>query len=141
MDASLLTSTIDPDISPAGALIAYDCGRGYTAGGSGTYDDPRTMATAPGEFDQCEVVWDPYIEKYLRFEDECDECTDDWNNGIYHIDIWTGSTTKDGGQDQIDCENELTPDEGQTVIRYGNTDHEVNSKLTRSDHCESMNGC
>jgi len=34
-----------PDNDPAGPAIAYDCGRGYTAGGSGTYDDPPTFAS------------------------------------------------------------------------------------------------
>lgn len=38
-----------PDNSPPGASTAYDCGygRGYTAGGKGTYDDPRTMVSQP----------------------------------------------------------------------------------------------
>lgn len=124
----MLKDTPDPVNSPPGAAIAYDCGRD-SAGGSGTYDDPRTMATAPGAFDICEVVWDPYTEKYLRFEDECAECEDDWNNsGIYHIDIWTGSSTEDGGSDQIDCEDELTPDDGHDVVRWGSSDHTPNSK-------------
>jgi len=33
-----------PDNDPAGPAIAYDCGRDYTAGGSGTYDNPLTFA-------------------------------------------------------------------------------------------------
>ncbi|EME85999.1 uncharacterized protein MYCFIDRAFT_39450 [Pseudocercospora fijiensis CIRAD86] len=120
-----------PDNDPPSAQIAYDCGRGYTAGGSGTYDDPRTMATAPGEFAKCEIVWDPYTEKYLRFEDTCAQCISDckcsWKNGHYHIDIWTGSSTQSGGQAQINCEDRLTPDRGHDVVRYGNQNHEVNT--------------
>jgi hypothetical protein len=33
------------------------------------------MAAVPGFFDKCEIVWDPYTEKYLRFEDECATCS------------------------------------------------------------------
>ena len=87
------------------------------------------MASAPGEFDMCEIVWDPYTAKYVRFKDECVPCEDDWDNGIWHIDIWTGSTIEYGGPAQIDCERELTPDEGYDVVRYGSHDHNVNSEL------------
>ena len=126
----LLMTKIDPDNSPPGQAIAYDRGRGTSAGGQGIYDDPRTMATAPGTFDQCEVVSDPYTEKYLIFEDTCDECENDWDNGVYHIDFWTGNLTESGGEDQIECEDELTPVEGYDVVRYGSKDHEVNSKFS-----------
>ena len=129
----MLTFSKDPDNDPPSAQIAYDCGRGYTAGGSGTYDDPRTMATAPGEFEKCEIVWDPYTEKYLRFEDTCEQCIQDWNSGKYHIDIWTGSSTKSGGQAQINCEDELTPNNGHDVVRNGNQNHNVNSKFLGDD--------
>lgn len=44
------------------------------------------MATAPGEFKKCEIVWDPYTEKYLRFEDTCAACIKDWMKKVYHID-------------------------------------------------------
>ncbi|CAK4029978.1 Hypothetical predicted protein [Lecanosticta acicola] len=71
----------DPDNDPPSAGIAYDCGRGYTECGSATYGDPRTVATAPGEFEKCESVWDPYTEKYLRFEHIYAQCIQDWKNG------------------------------------------------------------
>ena len=44
------------------------------------------MATAPGEFAECEIVWDMYTEKYIRFKDTCAECVTDWDNGVYRID-------------------------------------------------------
>lgn len=106
-----------PDNSPPGPGIAYDCGRGYVAGGTGTYSDPLTMATAPGELNVCEVIYAPYLKKYLRFEDECAQCESDWGSGIWHIDTWTGSTTQSGGQNQIDCEDDLTPNGGQNIVR------------------------
>ncbi|KAK0653639.1 Uncharacterized protein DIS24_g5874 [Lasiodiplodia hormozganensis] len=108
-----------PDNDPPGPAIAYDCGRGFSAGGTGTYNDPLTFASAEGEFEPCEVIYDPYTRKYLRYEDYCQACTDDWANGnIRHLDVWTGSTTVNGGDTQIQCENDLTPAENsQTIVR------------------------
>ncbi|KAI4655776.1 hypothetical protein J4E93_000491 [Alternaria ventricosa] len=109
-----------PDNDPPGPATAYDCGRNYEAGGTGTYADPLTFASAPGEFEPCEIIWDPYTRKYLRFEDFCAQCDADWNASprINHIDLWTGSTTVNGGDEQIQCENDLTPGErSQTIVR------------------------
>ncbi|KAJ4295091.1 hypothetical protein N0V90_007100 [Kalmusia sp. IMI 367209] len=77
-----------PDNDPPGPATAYDCGRNYKAGGIGTYADPLTFASAPGEFSECEIIYDPYLRKYLRFEDYCAQCTTDWNASprINHID-------------------------------------------------------
>ncbi|CRG85474.1 hypothetical protein PISL3812_02530 [Talaromyces islandicus] len=106
-----------PDNSPPGAGIAYtQCGRDE-AGGTGTYSDPVTFASASGEFETCEIIYAPYLKKYLRYEDECAQCESDWDNdGTWHVDTWIGSSTSDGGQDQIDCEDQLTPD-AQSIIR------------------------
>ncbi|CAM6083359.1 unnamed protein product [Calypogeia fissa] len=116
-----------PDNSPPGPDIAYDCGRGTSASGTGTYADPLTMATATGEYTTCEIVYLPYLEKYLMYEDECEQCVTDWSSGIVHIDVWTGSSTVNGGQTQIDCENSLTPDSNQGVLRQPGPDLTVDS--------------
>ncbi|KAI5921876.1 hypothetical protein F4810DRAFT_676303 [Camillea tinctor] len=108
-----------PDNDPPGSTnTAHDCGgRGYHAGGSGTYDDPLTFASSTDEYSVCELVYSPYLQKYLRMEDDCAQCISDWNNGgKKHIDIWTGNADS-GGQAQIQCENELTPGPAQGVIR------------------------
>ena len=119
-----------PDNDPAGSGTAYNCGRDYKAGGIGTYSNPLTFASAPGEFDVCEIIYDPYTQKYLRMEDYCAQCTTDWESGIWHIDVWTGSSIKGGGQAQIQCENQLTPARrSQTIIRYPSADLEVDSKF------------
>jgi len=56
-----------PDNDLPSANTAYNCGgRNFVAGGSGTYDDPLTMASAQGEFSQCEIAYVPYLEKYVR---------------------------------------------------------------------------
>ena len=103
-----------PDNDPAGsAATAYDCGgRNYIAGGVGTFSNPLTFAAAPGVFSQCEVIYDPYVRKYIRYEDYCQACVDDWAKGIVRIDIFTGSNIaqESGYQDQINCENALTPE-------------------------------
>ncbi|KAH7317935.1 hypothetical protein BKA65DRAFT_410328 [Rhexocercosporidium sp. MPI-PUGE-AT-0058] len=118
-----------PDNDPPSANTAYNCGgRNYVAGGSGTYDDPLTMASAQGEFSQCEIAYVPYLKKYVRYEDYCQQCTDDFNNGgRRHIDIWTGSSTVTGGNEQVDCENKLTPNGDVVIVRSPAGNYEVDS--------------
>ena len=43
--------------------------------GAGTYDDPLTMASAAGEWTQCEIIYVPYLEKYVIYEDYCAQCS------------------------------------------------------------------
>ncbi|KAL8949556.1 MAG: hypothetical protein Q9222_004348 [Ikaeria aurantiellina] len=65
-----------PDNDPPGPATAYNCGgRNNIAGGTGTYTDPLTFASAPGEFSTCEVIYVPYLKKYARFEDSCAQCS------------------------------------------------------------------
>ncbi|RFU34247.1 hypothetical protein B7463_g2088, partial [Scytalidium lignicola] len=117
-----------PDNSPPGPATAYNCGgRNGVAGGTGTYDDPVTFATAPGEFNQCEIIYIPLLTKYGRFEDICEQCTTDFNNGISHIDIWTGSSTVNGGQNQINCEDNLTFGGRYSMVRQPPTNYGVNT--------------
>lgn len=58
-----------PDNSPPGAQTAHNCGgRNYIASsGDGSYNNPVTMATAKGEFQVCETIYVPYLEKYVRY--------------------------------------------------------------------------
>lgn len=61
-----------PDNDPPGPATAYNCGgRNNKAGGTGTYSDPVTFAGAPGAFNQCEIIYLPFLTKYARFEDTC----------------------------------------------------------------------
>lgn len=53
---------------------------------------------------------------------------EDQKKGIKHIDIWTGDA-KNGGQNQINCENKLTPDKTQSVVRSPPANLAVDSKL------------
>lgn len=119
LDSNLETTFYGwPDNDPPSAQVAHNCGgRNYVAGGSGTYADPLTFATAPGEFSPCEIVYFPLLKKYIRYEDDCAECTSDFKSGKKHIDIWTGSSTSSGGQKQIDCEDSLTSGGRYEVVR------------------------
>jgi hypothetical protein len=51
----------------------------------------------------------------------------DWGNGIKHLDVWTGSSTTNGGQSQINCEDALTPN-AQAVVRSPPTNLPVDCK-------------
>lgn len=113
-----------PDNSPPGSDNAFDCGRGNNAdgspkaGGSGTYDDPISFATATDNvhLPKCAIVYVPLLRKYFRNEDDCAQCLSDYDSkGEYHIDLWTGSNTAGGGQDQINCEDSL-PGGSQTIV-------------------------
>ena len=141
-----------PDNDPPSAQTAYNCGnRNFVAGGSGTYADPLTFASAPGEYSQCEIVYVPYLKKYARLEDYCAQCGEttplllsawtggglmrvlavtDRSNGKSHIDIWTGSSTSSGGQAQINCEDALTGDAAfdRQVIRQPAQSYEVDGE-------------
>lgn len=102
------------------------------AGGTGTYADPITIATAPGELNNCEIVYLPLLTKYGRVEDTCEQCTTDWNNGQPHIDIWTGSNSVNGGNNQINCEDNLTFGGRYSIVRNPPTNYGVDSMfLTR----------
>lgn len=78
---TLISRTDDPP----GASTSYNCGgRNYVAGGTGTYDDPVTMATAQGEFKRCEILYVPYLHKYVRYEDFCQQCSK--NNVTFFVE-------------------------------------------------------
>jgi hypothetical protein len=40
----------------------------------------------------------------------------DYDDGKLHIDIWTGSTTSNGGSKLLSCEDSLTPSASQIVV-------------------------
>ena len=93
---------------------------GNTAGGSGTSTDPFTFATKQGStnFQECELVYVPYLKKYFRYMDHCTGCDDN------HIDLWIGTDTS-GGAAQITCEQDMGTQQGQTVIKNPGSNLEV----------------
>jgi hypothetical protein len=116
-----------PDNSPPGPQVALSCGgRNGVAGGTGTYADPLTMAAQEGRFTACEVVYSPYLQKYLRLEDTCAACTGDW------VDVWTGSTTENGGSALSSCQDSLTGNDApsRTLLMSPPDNLQVNCKNT-----------
>lgn len=126
VENSTVTFYGGPDNDPPwNDATAYSCdpARGFHAGGTGTYDDPLSFATADGEYEECEIVYAPYVKKYLRRDDFCASCK------APHIDIWTGSSiTNRHGEKQLKCEEGMTPDKGQRVIRNPPKNLPVSSK-------------
>lgn len=51
--------------------------------------------------------------------------------------MWTGSSSQDGGQNQIDCEDNLTPD-SQSIILNPDSGLEVDSKCPLFRLCEDL---
>lgn len=60
----------------------------------------------------------------------------DWSNGQPHIDIWTGSPSVNGGQNQINCEDNLTLGGRYSIVRNPPTNYGVDSMLAISS-CKS----
>jgi hypothetical protein len=102
------------DNSPPGNAIAYPANAGQptihnAAGGTGTYADPITFATAPTEFSPGTRLYVPFIEKYVVMEDSCSQCTTDWTNSRkYHIDLWMNSNGTESATALMNCEGSWT---------------------------------
>ncbi|CAD6583262.1 MAG: hypothetical protein ASARMPREDX12_001214 [Alectoria sarmentosa] len=88
-----------------------------TAGGSGSYANPETFATALNNptFVPCEIVYIPLLQKYFQYMDHCEECMDLYP-GTIRIDLWVGSDVN-GGPIQTACEDDFGLKTGQTIVR------------------------
>lgn len=97
-----------PDNDPPGSTdIAYPNGRHGSAGGTGSYSDPITLATDPRELPPGTIAYYPTLQKYFVMEDDCAECISDWGASRRpHVDLWTGPS----GPALLRCEETLTPD-------------------------------
>ncbi|GAA1961464.1 ricin-type beta-trefoil lectin domain protein [Catenulispora subtropica] len=101
------------DNTPPGGDISYPQIH-QTAGGTGTYADPITLATDSSEQPPGTIVYVPRVAKYFIMEDGCDECSSDWTGhgpnggpGLRHLDLWLGGEGGDAFA-AIECENALT---------------------------------
>jgi hypothetical protein len=52
------------------------------AGGTGTYDDPITVAVAPGQYAKGTRFYIPNLRRYVIVEDECGSCRGAW------LEVW-----------------------------------------------------
>jgi 3D (Asp-Asp-Asp) domain-containing protein len=90
------------------AVIAYPQIHSQATEDLGTYDQPTTFATDPGEFAPGTRIYVPYLQKYFIMEDGCAECSSDWQNGVYHVDLWMGPASSQPEPALDDCEGSIT---------------------------------
>ena len=121
------TSYAWDDNSPPSADIAYPKSDGYptihdeATEGTGTYDDPITMATDKDEIDIGSIVYICHLRKYLVMEDDCEQCDSDWENDEkYHIDVWMGPHKQLPANSVDDCEDYITIENAQIIVNPTN---------------------
>lgn len=125
---------------PGSTEIAYGNERHAQAGGTGTFDDPMTLATDPNEIPPGTVIYYPAVRKYFVMEDDCAECISDWQKSKRpHIDLWMS-----GGVDKrvLGCEESLTPDGLETIEVNPPGDRPVDPRplYDPSGHCWTAAG-
>jgi hypothetical protein len=102
------------DNTPPGSTdISYPKSDGHptvhsSAGGTGTYSDPLTMATDSAELPVGTKLYYPYLKRYFVMEDDCTECDQDWGSHRYRFDFYVGNPSQSSAVN--DCEASLTPD-------------------------------
>ena len=87
------------------------------AGGTGTYDDPLTLAARSDVskiFTPGTKVYVPFLEKYFVRSDDCGVSSFAPDGCETQIDLYMGNPS--GKKAVLDCEDMLTPDSKQTVI-------------------------
>ncbi len=89
-------------------VIAYPGLHQHATEDLGTFDHPTTFATDPREFTPGTKIYVPHLRKYFVMEDGCVECTADWNNRKYHVDLWMGPSALQPEPALDDCEAAIT---------------------------------
>jgi hypothetical protein len=93
---------------PGTTTIAFPNPRHAHAGGTGTADDPVTLASAPAVVAVGTTIYYPPLRKYFVMEDLCETCVARWDSTrTPHIDLWVGAGTD---ARVLACEEALTPD-------------------------------
>jgi hypothetical protein len=102
------------DNDPPGSRdIAHPNALHSSAGGTGTYANPISLASDRREIAVGTRVYYPPLAMYFVMEDDCAGCIDDWASGrTPHIDLWAGDHS---GLDFLACQNALTPSGRVTV--------------------------
>jgi hypothetical protein len=86
---------------PGSRAIAFTNVLHKQAGGTGTFEDPLTLAAGNGQMLPGTKVYVPDVKRYFVLEDICSSCA----NG--HIGLWAGAATDNG---VLACEDSLTHD-------------------------------
>lgn len=95
VETAFLTGYSLEDNSPPGTRSTSS---GRSAGGTGTYADPITLAVgyAGGdEFPRGTVFYVPLVRAYFVVEDRCGACSEPTGTADYAIDLWVGSDADD----------------------------------------------
>jgi hypothetical protein len=111
---------------PNSTVIWLDGNRG-NAGGSGTYDDPITVAVAKGRFKYGTVFYVPHLKRYFKAEDLCPPCTSG-HKGLPWLDVYVGNA---GGPDVHKCKGKLTG--VREVIQNPKATHEADLRRQMHD--------
>ena len=111
------------------------------AGGKGTYSDPITFAGAEKSIAPGSIVYISKFKKYFIFDDECEECQEDWSSSkMYHLDLWMGPTYAVDGV--VDCENQLSDDKVSTTVTLNPASTlAVNTTAFFDETRSKYNGC
>src|SRR4051794_27168565 len=76
------------------AVIAYPSVHSQATESSSRFDDPITFASDAGGFAPGTRIYLPYLQKYFVMEDGCVACSEDSANGIAHVDLWMGPSSR-----------------------------------------------
>jgi hypothetical protein len=124
-DASVETAEVSfygwDDNTPPGNMIAYPKGcyptQHDSAGGTGTYADPVTMATSPSEIGIGSFVYVPFLKRYVVMEDYSMQCDTEWETtGTWHILVWMNSNGTETASALTACETKWAEAAATIVI-------------------------
>jgi len=74
--------------------------------GTGTYDNPIGLASAPSAISHGTMVYIERYKKYFVMDDECQECEEKWKkDGSWHFDLWLGPNH--WAKNIVGCENSI----------------------------------
>jgi len=116
--------------SPPGAGISYAKDYGYPtihdqAGGSGTYKNPITFASASGELRPGTHIYIPWLHKYFMKEDDCASCS---SSPSWQFDLWVGGVSRAQNRDQSPSDI-VNLWQRETVVIYPAGNKRVNTTL------------
>lgn len=106
---------------PPNSTTIWLDGKGGNAGGTGTYDDPITVAVAKDRFRHGTLFYLPHLKRYFKAEDLCPPCKSG-RDGLPWLDVYVGDA---GGPDVLKCKGKLTG--VREVIQNPKATHEVES--------------
>ena len=90
------------------AVIAHPSVHSQATESSGRFDDPITFASDAAEFAPGTMIYVPYLRKYFVMEDDCVACSEDWDKGIAHVDLWMGPSSGQPETALSDCQDSVT---------------------------------